>query len=324
MQYMKARKLATGMLVATLLLSSLVLLLPSVTVSAAVAPNAQISFNVFDSAANPVNGAVATITEVHTSKQYTATSSAGLVTFPGTGTNAVLPGYYLLTVSKTGVYSNIEYPQIVKFTGTGPVLLNPVTLPVATGIISFTITQSVGSGNAANVVVKLYDVNSVSKLPITLPTFTGTSSVNVFPGTYNLTITAPGLVQQTATVTVAASTTIPVTQALSPAYSITGVVYRDNIPATGVSAYLVNTNTALSVDQRIVYARTFGANVFIFDAYAGSFQMIVDAANAQANMTPIIVTSSIMTPITVNVTTASGQSDVSNVSSPAAIGIPLT
>ncbi|HTY46998.1 MAG TPA: PKD domain-containing protein [Methanomassiliicoccales archaeon] len=236
------------------------------------------------------------------------------MTFLGTGTNAVLPGYYLLTVSKPSVYSNVEYPSIVKFTGTGPVALNLVTLPATTGTLSFTITQAVGGANAANVVVKIYDVNSVSKLQRSIPTFTGTSSVNVFPGTYKVIVTAPDLEQEVGTFTVTASAITPVAFALNPAVAVTGFVYRDNVPATGVTAYLVSTNTALDVDMRIVQARTVGSNGFKFDAYAGNFNMIVDATDATANMTAqTILPASPVLFNRVNVSTATGQSDVSNV-----------
>src|SRR5271157_3201808 len=108
---MKARKIATGMLVAVLLLSSMAIILPAATVQAAGASSAQISFNVVDTNNLPVAGATATLTETHTSTTYTNTSNAGgLVTF------SPLPGYYLLTITKTGYYT-LQYSAVVKFNG---------------------------------------------------------------------------------------------------------------------------------------------------------------------------------------------------------------
>ena len=317
MKEMKARKIATGMLVAAVLLSSLVVILPSDGVNAAVASNAQISFNVVDDspAHNPVVGAVATLTEVHTSKTYTKTSDAGgLVTFLGTGTNAVLPGYYLLTVTKPSVNSSVEYPSIIRFDGTGPVALNVVVLPAATGTISFTVTKTVGGTPVSGVVVKLYDVNSVSKLQTTLATFTGTGSTLVFPGTYKVIVTAPDMVQQVATVTVTGASTTPVVMALDAAVPVTGYVYRDSAPGTGITAYLVSKDTGQDKDLRIIAGRPVGTNGFKFDAYPGNFYMIVDATDAAANMTNQTVLAS--TPKffpSVNVTTATGQVDTSDV-----------
>jgi hypothetical protein len=118
---MKARKLATGMLVAFLLLSSLALL-PSVTVKAASAGSAILSFNVVDNLNTPVAGATATLTETHTSKVYTNTTDAsGLVTF------SPLPGYYILKISKTGFF-DLEYASVVKFDGITSVTLGLVQI----------------------------------------------------------------------------------------------------------------------------------------------------------------------------------------------------
>jgi hypothetical protein len=308
MQNMKAMKMATGMLVAVLLLSSLAVL-PSTTVNAAVASNAIISFNVVDSAGNPIQGAVATLTEVHTSVKYKGTSDAGgLIQFSGTGTNPVLPGYYLLNVTRPGVFSDVEFPTVIKFDGTGPVALGIIVIPASTGTLSLTVTQAVGGSPASGVVVKVYDINSQSKNLRTLPTFTGSSSVSLFPGTYKVIVTANGLELEVRTVTITASTTTLVSVSMNPSVPLLGFVFKNGVPPTGVTAFLVNTNTGLDMDKRIVAARIIGTNGFVFDGYAGTFFLMVDATDGMASMQTITLPSTPST-ITVNLTTPVGQID---------------
>lgn len=82
-------KMASGMLVLALLLSSLALL-PGATVKGATADN-QISFNVIDSGGTNITGVQAVLKEVHTLKQYVATTGSG-----GLAEFSPWPGYYTL------------------------------------------------------------------------------------------------------------------------------------------------------------------------------------------------------------------------------------
>ncbi len=304
MQYMKARKLATGMLVAFLLLSSLALL-PSVTVKAASAGSAILSFNVVDNTNTPVAGATATLTETHTSKVYTNTTDAsGLVTF------SPLPGYYILKISKTGFF-DLEYASVVKFDGITSVTLGLVqiaNLPAGTGTLALSVTRATG-GTPVVGSLKTIDLNSPTRMEKTYA-FSGTLNLALYPSTYRLVISANGLETDVRDVTIANAVTNTQNVALNNAVVLNGFVYKAGTPGTTVKAVLVSTNTGLVAEKRIIQARVT-SNYFEFDAYAGTFTLMVDAADALTNMTSITLTTAQTIPVNLNA--QSTQTDTSNV-----------
>ena len=302
MQYMKASKLATGMLVAVLLLSSLAFL-PSVAVKAAPsASGAMISFNVVDNTNTPVAGATATLTETHTSKKYTPTSDlSGLVQL------TPAPGYYILRLSASGFY-DLEYATIVKFDGINSVQLNLIQvnrLPTTTGTLSLTITPSVSS------TLKTIDLSSPTRMEKTY-TFTGTFSVALYTSNYRIIVSTTGYESYVADVTITTGATTTVTQTLNPAVQVNGFVYKNGNPGQNVTAVLV-ANSGPSLEKRIVQARVT-SNYFVFDAYPGTFTLLVDAQDASASMQTVTVGTTPQTVPTVNLNTPVGQVDRSDVS----------
>jgi hypothetical protein len=304
MQYMKARKLATGMLVAFLLLSSLALL-PSVTVKAASAGSAILSFNVVDNTNTPVAGATATLTETHTSKVYTNTTDAsGLVTF------SPLPGYYILKISKTGFF-DLEYGSVVKFDGITSVTLGLVqiaNLPAGTGTLALSVTRTVGGAPVVGS-LKVIDLNSPTRMEKTYA-FSGTLNLPLYPSNYRLVISGNGLETDVRDITIANTVTNTQNVALDPAVVLNGFVYKAGAPGTAVKAVLVSTNTALVPEKRIIQARVT-SNYFEFDAFAGTFTLMVDSADSMTDMST--VTLSTPQTLTVNLNAQNVQTDTSNV-----------
>jgi hypothetical protein len=304
MQYMKARKLATGMLVAFLLLSSLALL-PSVTVKAASASGAILSFNVVDNSNTPVAGATATLTETHTSKVYTNTTDAsGLVTF------SPLPGYYIMKISKTGFF-DLEYSSIVKFDGITSLTLGLVqiaNIPAGSGTLALSVIRASG-GTPVVGSLKLIDLNSPTKME-KVYAFSGSLNLALYPSSYRMVISANGLETDVSDITIANGATNTQPISLVNAVVLNGFVYKAGAPGTAVKAVLVSTNTGLVAEKRIIQARVT-SNYFEFDAYAGSFTLMVDAADSLTAMSS--VTLSIAQTITVNLNAQSAQTDTSNI-----------
>ena len=285
MQYMKAKQLATGMLVAVLLLSGLALL-PSTAVSAA-SSSAPISLNVVDSTNAPVAGATATLTETHTSKMYSANSDAG-----GLATFSPLPGYYILRISKSGYY-DLEYSTVVKYDGINAVQLGLVQitkLPTTTGTLSVTVTA--GGNPVSGVTLKTIDLNSPTKME-KVYSFSGSTSQVVHTSTYRLVISANGYETDVRDVTVSNGAVVNVNVALNSAITLSGYVYKAGVPPTGMTAVLVSSNLALPVEKRIVNARVT-SNYFVFDAFvdASPFYLMVDAVDAQASLQSITLVAS--------------------------------
>jgi len=298
MQYMKAKQLATGMLVAVLLLSGLVMF-PATTVQAA-SSSAPISLNVVDSTNAPVASATVTLTETHTSKMYSTTTDAG-----GLATFSPLPGYYILRISKSGYY-DLEYSTVVKYDGINAVqlgLIQITNLPATTG----TLTVTVNSG--ITVILKTIDLNSPTQME-KVYTFTTSSVLSVYTSTYRLVTSANGFETdvQDRTVTSGGNVNVPIT--LNAAKKISGYVYKSGVAPTGMTAVLVSSNLALPVQKRIMTARV-SSNYFEFDAFtdANPFYLMVDAVDAQASLQSITIVSS--QSLTINLT-AQGVQTVSN------------
>jgi hypothetical protein len=304
MQYMKARKLATGMLVAFLLLSSLALL-PSVTVKAASAGSAILSFNVVDNTNTPVAGATATLTETHTSKVYTNTTDAsGLVTF------SPLPGYYIMKISKTGFF-DLEYASVVKFDGITSQTLGLVQIanvPAGSGTLALSVTR-VSGGTPVVGSLKVIDLNSPTKME-KVYAFSGTLNLALYPSTYRLVISGVGLETDVRDVTITNAVTNTQNVALNNAVVLNGFVYKAGMPGTTVKAVLVSTNTGLVAEKRIIQAKVT-SNYFEFDAYVGTFTLMVDAADSLTDMSSVTLTTA--QTITVNLNSQSVQTDTSNI-----------
>jgi hypothetical protein len=276
-----------------------------VTVKAASAGSAILSFNVVDNTNTPVAGATATLTETHTSKVYTNTTDAsGLVTF------SPLPGYYILKISKTGFF-DLEYASVVKFDGINSVTLGLVQIanfPAGTGTLALSVTRAVG-GTPVVGSLKTIDLNSPTRMEKTYA-FSGTLNLALYPSNYRLVISGVGLETDVRDITITNTVTNTQNVLLNNAVVLNGFVYKAGAPGTAVKAVLVSTNIGLTPEKRIIQARVT-SNYFEFDAYAGTFTLMVDGTDSIANMSTVTLT----TPqtITVNLNAQSIQTDTNNV-----------
>lgn len=304
MRYMKAKKLATGMLVAVLLLSSLAVL-PSVTVKAA-SQSALVSFNVVDlnNGNAPVSGATATLTETHTSQKYTSNSDAGgLVSF------TPVPGFYILKITKAGYY-DLQFSQIVKVDGINPVQYGQIGIqqvPATTGVLSVTVTS--GGNPVSGVTLKTIDITPGAPFKMEKTyTFNSATTQTVYTASYRLVTSAVGYETDVRDITVSGGT-VNVNIALNAAVSLSGYAFKTSTAATNVNAVLVSSNLALPLEKRVIQARVI-SNYFVFDAFADpnfAFYLMVDATDAKTNMTAITLTTS--TTLTVNLAAQSLQTD---------------
>ncbi|MEM0449408.1 MAG: PKD domain-containing protein [Methanomassiliicoccales archaeon] len=299
MQYTKGKQLATGMLVALLLLSG-IMIFPSATVEAS--STAPISLNVVDNTNAPVAGATATLTETHTSKMYSTSSDAG-----GLATFSPPPGYYILRISKSGYY-DLEYSTVVKYDGINAVQLGLIQinkLPTTVGTLTVTVTS--GGSPVSGVTLKTIDLNSPTKME-KIYSFSGSTSQIVHTSTYRLVTSANGFETDVRDVTVSSGVTVNVNVVLNPSVTVTGYVYKNNVPASGVTAVLVSSNPSLPVEKRIITGRVT-SNYFVIDGFADSnpFYLMVDATDAQASMQSITLITS--QTVTINLVSQGAQVD---------------
>ncbi|MBC7108088.1 MAG: PKD domain-containing protein [Methanomassiliicoccales archaeon] len=276
-------KVITGLLALLILLSSLAFL-PGPNAVATSTSN-QISFNVVDGDGKPVVGVQATLREVHTLKKYTNVSdSSGLVTFNP------LPGYYELTIVKSG-YFDYVYPQIIRFDGMSPLALNLVALEELPSK-DYTLTVSVfknGTAIAVNGVrLKVLDIENNMQEIYNSTSADGSFVVPVYPSTYKLIVSCSGYATNVTLVEITGNETMTIYMDTSTIFR--GYAYLNGMPVTqGLTACLISTSTSLDIEKRIVRPKTLGTNYFEFDAYTGEFYLIVDAANAKANMTKVVL-----------------------------------
>ncbi|MDD1768520.1 MAG: hypothetical protein LUQ55_00880, partial [Methanomassiliicoccales archaeon] len=297
-------KLASGMLVIALLLSSLALL-PGATVKGASA-SYQISFNAVDSDGS-VAGVQATLREVHTLRQYTNTTGPG-----GLATFSPWPGYYTLTLTKSG-YFDKTYPGIIRFDDLSAVSLGLVALqkqPTKNMYLNLTVLKN-GTSDAVNGVrLRVLDTGHSMQEVYNATASNGAFNVSLYAATYKLVVSASGHAVNVTTVALAANTTSTIY--MDNSLVVRGFVYMNGTPVTkSLKAYMVSTNTGLDREKRIVKPTTIGTNSFEFDAYAGEFYLLVDGESAKANMTKLTLTSA--STMTVNLTAQSVQQTTNDI-----------
>lgn len=286
-------KLASGMLVLALLLSSLALL-PGTTVEGASADN-KISFNAVDSDGIPVVGVQAVLKEVHTLKQYTNTTGDG-----GLATFSPWPGYYTLTLTKSGYFDT--YSSVLRYDGLAPVLLGQIVVtpqPSTTYYLNLTVLKNGTADPVNGVRLRVMDTGHSMQEKFNSTASDGKFNVSVYAASYKLVISASGYSVNATTVTVSANTTM--TMYMDTSVVVRGYVYMSGAAVTkGLKAYMVSTDTGADVEKRIVKPKMIVTNYFEFDAYADEFYLLVDGENAKTNMTTFTLTTA--KTMTVNLT----------------------
>ena len=291
MQRNKTWKLATGLMVLILLATPLLAFVPA-DVSAA--SGNKLSINVFDNNYVPITGATASLTEVR--KQATTNTdnsdSAGLIEFtPATG-------YYQLRISANGYYDYI-YSDVIRFDDLAPVNLgNAVMTAMATANKNVQFNVTSGSVAVSSALVTVMEThNGVTQTVATGSTdASGLLNVTLHSGSFTTVVKKSYFVTKTVALTVAGDMMQNVTLGASVSYS--GTVTVVGSPATGVKAYLVDQNTPLSApDSKILAAATISSNFFRFDAYPGTFTLLVDASGALAQISTVVISGNDMTSV---------------------------
>lgn len=291
MQRNKTWKLATGLMVLILLATPLLAFVPA-EVSAA--SGNKLSINVFDNNYVPITGATASLTEVRKqASTYSDNSdSAGLIEFtPATG-------YYQLRISATGYYDYI-YSDVIRFDDMAPVNLGNAVMTVmatANKNVQFNVTDGTTAISGASVTVK-ETYNGVTQAVATGSTnSSGMLNVTLHSGSFTAVVKKSYYVTETVALTVSSDMMKNVTLDASVSYS--GTVTVAGSPATSVKAYLVDQNNPLSApDSKILAASTVSSNFFRFDAYPGSFTLLVDASGALAQISTVIISGNNMTSV---------------------------
>ena len=281
MQLNKTWKLATGLLVLTLLaMPFMVMTTPSVS---AASTSATLSINVF-SDDDPYSGASATLYDVRNGTTFPATSNgAGLITF------TPYVGYYRLTITATGYYDFV-YDDVIRFDGTATYLkdgANLVQKPTAVNDISFNVTSGSTEVDDASIIIKqTYD--GVEQTVATGTTEDGLETISLWNGTFTVVISKDYYVTKSYTITVSGDSVQNVVLATSVVYS--GTVNVEGVASTITAAYLVDTDHPLSSPDSKIIEANYSGNYFRFNAYVGNFTLLVDAEGALAEVTTVRIT----------------------------------
>lgn len=281
MQLNKTWKLATGLMVLMLLAMPLLAVVPA-NVSAAAGNT--LSINVFDNN-GPVNGATASLTEVRKATAYADTSdSAGLLEF------SPAPGYYRLKVSAAGHY-DYTYPDVIRFDGLDNVYLgikNMVLKGASNIALTFNVTSGSAAVSGALVTVKYNHLGNLQTMTSGSTDASGIANLSVPSANYTAVISKANYVTKEVPFSALADMTINVSLAASVSYS--GTVTVNGAAASGVKVYLVDQNTPLSApNAKILSPTVLSSNYFKFDAYPGTFYMVVDANNALGEVSSVTV-----------------------------------
>lgn len=284
MQLNKTWKLATGLMVLMLLAVPLLAVVPS---NVGATTGNTLSINVFDNN-GPVNGAVASLTDVRKATAYADTSdSAGLLDFNPA------PGYYRLKISAAGHF-DYTYPSIIRFDGQSNVYLGIVTMALKTAADT-TVTFNVTSGSLpvsnALVTVKYNHLGDLQTMTSGLTNASGIVNLAVPSADYIAVISKANYVTKEVAFTALINMTLNVSLDASVSYS--GTVTVNGAAASGVKVYLVDQDDPLSAPSaKVLSPVVLSSNYFKFDAYPGLFYLVVDANNALGKVTSVNITSS--------------------------------
>ncbi len=280
MQLNKTWKLATGLMVLMLLAMPLLAVMPG-NVGAATTGN-NLSIIVYDSdTANPVVGAKVTLIGVHQQSAIdpVSTGNDGLAKF------TPYDGYYKVVVTKSGYYT-YQSKEVYRFTD-----LAPETIPVAMkmmSIVKYPLTVNVnGTGlSGASVVVKTeFDGVTTS---ISTSTVAGTATLQLPNGVYSIVCSSTNYTTDVVSNVVINGTGVTENVTLATAAKYNGYVTVAGAPASKVVAYLVGADPLDETDRKIIKA-SGNSPFFSFDAYVGTFTLLVDAEGALASVETVTI-----------------------------------
>jgi len=272
------RRVAAILLTAMMLFSTIIVVMPQDTVSAASETN-DITIKVLDSKYNSITTATVKYTEVHNGTTFFAIYDAGTDAFHTW--SSVPSGSYRIDVSAPRYYSQKNITGF-RFDGRSAIILDTVTLiKFGTDANTLTITVTGSGGNPiTGASVKLYNMTMMQFVNSSTTNASGQVAMKTFGGAkFNLTVSAQNYAIQS----------IPIGEVNSPEsrtvkLNDSVLVYREVKRSTGtgiqfasnVISYLYNRNTSLPLEIRIL--RATGSSVR-FDAYAGNWMLVIDGSN---------------------------------------------
>jgi PKD repeat protein len=291
MQLNKTWKLATGLMVLTLLaMPFAVMVTPSVSASTTATT---LSINVFNDD-GPLEDATATLTEVRDSSIDAETDTsdvAGLIEF------TPVVGYYRLTISADGYYDYV-YDDIIRFDGQTNVNLGIAEL-TETGAADNSVLFNVTSGSTAvpGAIITVQETHDGVTQTVATGTTdsSGLKSISLHDGTFTVVVSKKYYVTKSYSLTVNGDTTSNVS--LSGSISYSGTVTVEGSAASDVVAYLVDTSNPLSSPTSKIIVATINSNYFYFDAYAGTFYLLVDADGGLAKIATVTISVKTVTTI---------------------------
>lgn len=190
----------------------------------------------------------------------------------GTFTFLPMPGHYYLNITKNGYFQRVTDVPFILFNGTANVDVPTIYLdPYGTPTSRLTVITD--PGVTVTAIEPVHDQIVASNTT----NLTGVTSLDIWDGTFTLRVTKPGrnTTISSATVAGASSITIPPLGASIPVF---GNIRDDagNFISSGGVAYLHDTDAAKSPWKRLIPATVTGSSLS-FDAYPGSFTLIIDA-----------------------------------------------
>ena len=287
------RKLSASFVVLVMALSALVLILPGENSGQTTS-----GVNIYVPVASggiPVTNAVVNLTDVHTGAVTAATYSASRTSYVASNAN---PGFYRVDVSAPNYFNQPGAASVV-FTGLRNVTVNPVMMtpfPTKNLVYNVTVTASVG-GIVSGAMVGFYNTSHRQFVSTAITNSLGYAVLNMYKTTaatdVSLVVLKSGFETHSTAGIVNSNVTTSV--ALDASLSVGAFVQDSNgNPAQSVVAYLINTDPSVIWVKRVL--RTTG-NLFSFDAYPGTFTLVVDSPGNNADVRSLTVSA----PVSLNI-----------------------
>ena len=278
-------KLSASFVVLVMALSALVFVLPSEN-SGQSTSGASIYVPV-TSGGIPVSNAWVNLTDVHTGDVITATYSASRTSYVASNPD---PGFYRVDVSASNHFNQPGAATVV-FNGLNNVTSSTVVMtpfPTMNRWYNVTVTAP-GGGILAGALVGFYNTTHRQFVSTATTTSNGYANLTMYKTTaltnVSLVIIKTGYETHTEALIVSANVTKSV--ALSASLRVNADVRDFNgIPAENLVAYLIDRDSSVLWVKRVL--RTTGSS-FAFDAYPGTFTLVVDAPGNNADVRTLTV-----------------------------------
>jgi hypothetical protein len=266
------RRVAAILLTALLLFSTIVVI-PQNTVSAASETNV-IGIHVTDNIALPITGASVVIKEVHTGNLLSTAYQGSTYT-----ASDAESGWYVLKVSASGYFpdeDNIGF----RFDGQSPKYIDVVLTPYGLTPYTYTVYVNDTGGPISGASVSFYHRSFNQTVASKTTNASGFAAIKIFGGyALDLVVSKPGYEMNVQAIpSISSSANVNVT--MNAAIVVQGSVLNSTGDlASGVVAYMYNTNTAIPWEKRVLKYSNSGDAHIRFDAYAGSWVLVISGSN---------------------------------------------